>query len=63
MLNIRKFIKRKIVKPIKSTFLCLRYPFLYPRNRFTGKHYNNWKIYEYCDIARKKCIKTLYVTL
>lgn len=21
-----------------STYMCIRYPFLYPRNRFTGKH-------------------------
>ena len=27
-----------------STCLCLRFPFLYPRNRFTGLHYNNWKL-------------------
>ena len=29
---------------IKSTLLCLRFPFLYPRNRFTNKHYNNWHL-------------------
>lgn len=29
---------------IKSTLLCLRFPFLYPRNRFTNKHYNNWRL-------------------
>ena len=27
--------------------MCIRYPFLYPRNRFTGLHYNNWKIIEW----------------
>ena len=32
---------------ISKTLLCVRYPFLYPRNRWTGKHYNCWKILEY----------------
>lgn len=27
--------------------MCIKYPFLYPRNRFTGLHYNNWKIIEW----------------
>lgn len=34
----------KVWKTIESTVLCLRYPFLYPRNRWTGKNYNNWKL-------------------
>lgn len=25
----------------KSTILCIKYPFLYTRNRYNGKHYNN----------------------
>ena len=29
---------------IPATILCIRFPFLYPRNRFTGRHYNNWKL-------------------
>lgn len=37
----------KLFKAIESTILCIRFPFLYPRNRFTGKHYNNWKLIEY----------------
>ena len=28
-------------------YMCIRYPFLYPRNRFTNLHYNNWKIIEW----------------
>ena len=31
-------------KIVPSIYLCIRFPFLYPRNRFTGLHYNNWKI-------------------
>lgn len=37
-------IFKKIKKSISATILCLRFPFLYPRNRFTDKHYNNWWI-------------------
>lgn len=29
-------------KVLLATLLCLKYPFLYPRNRFTGLHYNWW---------------------
>lgn len=35
---------KKIKAIVKSTILCIRFPFLYPRNRFTNHHYNNWKI-------------------
>lgn len=28
----------KISRIIKATALCIRFPFLYPRNRFTGRH-------------------------
>ena len=39
------FIK-KIKNIIKSTILCIRFPFLYPRNRFDGEHHcgllSNW---------------------
>ena len=37
-------IWRKLMGFIPATILCIRFPFLYPRNRWTGKHYNNWKI-------------------
>ena len=35
---------RRAKKIVPSIYLCIRFPFLYPRNRFTGLHYNNWKI-------------------
>ena len=35
---IGKFSKWK--RTLKSTILCIRFPFLYPRNRFTGNHYD-----------------------
>lgn len=37
----------KFLKIIKSSILCLRFPFLYPRNRFSGLHYTNWKLYDF----------------
>lgn len=40
-------ILKKVWKTINSTILCIRFPFLYPRNRFTGNHYNCRKIIEY----------------
>ena len=35
---------KKFFKILQSIYLCLRFPFLYPRNRFTDKHqvYPNW---------------------
>ena len=55
---IIKTIKFKIKKytwdVIKSSYLCIRFPFLYPRNRFSDKHYNNYKLSEkYTDIFKK----------
>lgn len=38
---------KKIKKIIESTILCIRFPFLFPRNRFTNLHYNNWRINEW----------------
>lgn len=41
---------KKIIKTFSNTWLCLKYPFLYPRSRYTDKHYTNRvinnKIYE-----------------
>lgn len=37
----------KIKKIIESCILCIRFPFLYPRNRFTGLHYTNWKLHAF----------------
>mgnify|MGYP000613935256 FL=1 len=37
-------IIKKILGIINSIVLCFRFPFLYPRNRFSGKHevYISW---------------------
>ena len=41
------------MKIFKNTFLCLKYPFLYPRNRWDDKHHNNfhwiYRIWKFCD--------------
>ena len=42
-----KNLFKVIYKIIKNSILCIRFPFLYPRNRFTGLHYNNWKVRDY----------------
>lgn len=43
MKTISKFIKN-IREIIKSSYLCIRFPFLYPRNRFSDRHYTNWNL-------------------
>ena len=37
----------KFAHTLESCWLCLKYPFLYPRNRWTGNHWDSWKIREY----------------
>lgn len=32
---------RDIVGAVRSSYLCIRFPFLYRRNAWTGKHYNS----------------------
>lgn len=61
MKSVITFIKTKIIKPIHSTYLCLKYPFLYPRNRFTGLHYTNWKLHQYHVENWRKAVKSLFV--
>lgn len=46
---------------LKSTILCLKYPFLYPRNRWTGKHYNNWDVIEKLKILYIQSYKVDFV--
>lgn len=37
-------VLKTIKRSINSSILCIRFPFLYPRNRFTGRHYTNWHL-------------------
>lgn len=39
-----EFYLKRIINIPYATYMCIRFPFLYPRNRFTDKHYNNWKL-------------------
>ena len=59
--NIFKYkLKRFFRKPydaIKSTVLCLRFPFLYPRNRWNDKHYTNWRLEDYWSKNHEKAYK------
>lgn len=58
---MKKFKETKLYKVMESSWLCLRFPFLYPRNRFDGKHHHNtlqhilWKL-------RSKAITTFSIT-
>ena len=41
-MNLNQFnmkLFKKIKNIISSTILCIRFPFLYPRNRFDGAHH------------------------
>ena len=40
-------MENKFIRSLKAIILCIRFPVLYPRNRWTGNHYNNWKIVEF----------------
>lgn len=39
-------MKIGIKHTLESIWLCMKYPFLYPRNRWNGFHYNNWAFEE-----------------
>lgn len=44
MKKVKNWFKYEVWSRITSTMLCIRFPFLYPRNRWTGLHYNDWKL-------------------
>ena len=58
---MKKFNETKLYKMLKSSWLCLRFPFLYPRNRFDGKHHHYmlqhilWKL-------RPKAVTSISIT-
>lgn len=55
---------KKLLKVPYHCYMCLRYPFLYPRNRFTGLHYNNWKLKNIIkDIHEKYCRTDINIVL
>lgn len=44
---------------VPATILCIRFPFLYPRNRFSGKHYTNRRLNVKKIDAHKKAYKVV----
>lgn len=46
-------ILKRIKQICTSTILCIKYPFLYPRNRFTDTHYTNWALHnKICELRK-----------
>ena len=61
--KIKRFINSYIIAPINNTLLCISFPFLYPRNRFTGLHYNNWEINTFLDNCKKMSYTTTEIKI
>lgn len=39
---------------VYSIYICIRFPFLYPRNVWTGEHWNSWKLRDHmCNIFKE----------
>ena len=53
---------KKIKKIISSTILCIRFPFLYPRNRWDGEHHTNLLL-KLSSKLRKKAQQEIYITV
>lgn len=53
---------KSLTKRINSIYLCIRFPFLWPRNRFSGLHYTNFKLQELINRFYKFAINTIYVS-
>ena len=53
---------KKIKDIVKSTILCIRFPFLYPRNRFDGEHHTNLLL-NLSSKLRKKAQQEIYITV
>ena len=53
------YTPRKWCRIPYCTYMCIKYPFLYPRHRLTGFHYNNWKVIDLVGKFAKKysCVR------
>lgn len=60
--NVGRYVY-KFLHTLDSVYLCLRFPFLYPRNRFTDRYYNNWKIQEKVDKWKKESTLSLRICM
>ena len=54
-------LMNKLKKTIKSMILCIRFPFLYPRNRWDGKHHA-YKLNKLCNKLYNESIQEIGVT-
>ena len=61
--KIKRFINSYIIAPINNILLCISFPFLYPRNRFTGLHYNNWEINTFLNNCKKIAYTTVEIRI
>lgn len=52
---------QKLYKVFESCYLCIRFPFLYPRNRFTGRNRKN-VLHKAISLAYKKGVYNISVT-
>lgn len=52
--NSVKRAVNKLKTIVVSCYLCIRFPFLFPRNRFSGLHYTNWTIHDWLKILYDK---------
>lgn len=50
---MRNFKKTRLYKVLESSWLCLRFPFLYPRNRYDGKHHRYMLNHILCKLHSK----------
>ena len=57
--NIINF-PRNFCRTINACILCIRFPFLYPKNRFNWLHYNNWKFRTKLDDLYKEAVQHTY---
>ena len=53
---------KKIKDIISSTILCIRFPFLYPRNRFDGEHHTNLLL-NLSSKLRKKAQQEIHIVV
>ena len=53
---------KKIKNIISSTILCIRFPFLYPRNRWDGEHHTSLLL-NLSSKLRKKAQQEIYITV
>lgn len=50
-------MKTKFKTYVDNIILCIRFPFLYPRNRFTGTHWYSYKMQQYIKRLYKDSTK------